>query len=488
MTAREIFTLEKASYFIGSEIFPDQLLDKRLPVNFRADSRLVTPGDGFIAMRGARDDGHSYIKEAVKAGAACIMLEKGYFAKHREELAELGASFIPVEDTLMGVTRLARAWLNEISPKVIGITGSVGKTTTREFLNHALKDNFKAHSAIKSYNTLIGTSITILSMPADTEILILEMGTNHPGEIREMVRNFPISHAIITEVSEAHLDGLGSIDGVLAAKMEIAESEALEYLSYNSDNELLSAAVAKMPEGEKIKRNGIRQMGVGYSNSVIRISDVRQAFSRLFEAGLFVTLSAGERRVLCQAPIFGKQHAKNIGFAYAASLQMGLDDEAFTKAAKTFRVPTGRGVIKKVGNECVLIDETYNASPTSISHAIKNLLEMETPSDFKRIAVLGGMRELGAESDRLHEVILNRAALLDDVYLIGREWNELRRKPDVVRGMWESVEEFASDFEFSKFNKSVILLKGSRSYELERLTTRLKYTESVGTEGSGGKC
>jgi UDP-N-acetylmuramoyl-tripeptide--D-alanyl-D-alanine ligase len=470
----ETFTLERASRILGLEVVPGKSSGERLPANFRVDSRLITPGDGFIAVRGAREDGHCYIKNAVKSGAACVLLETGYFEEHREELTRLGASFIPVENPVMGAARLARAWLDEVSPKAIGITGSVGKTTTRELLRHSLKENFITHSAIKSYNTLIGTSLTILSMPPDTEILILEMGTSHPGEIREMVQNFPISHAIITEVSDAHLEGLGSIEGVLVAKMEIIESDVLKYLSYNSDNDLLSAAVARMPEGEKVKKNGIRQIGVGYSSTGVRISDVRQVVNNLFEPSLFVTLSMGEKKVVCRAPIFGKQHARNIGFAYSVSSQMGLDDEAFVEAAKTFRLPAGRGVIKQGKNECVLIDETYNASPSSISHAIKNLLEMEIPGDFKRVAILGGMRELGAESDRLHEVVLNRAALLDEVYLIGREWDEVRRKPDVVRGLWESVEEFASGFELCEANKSAILLKGSRYYELERLITRLE--------------
>ena len=463
----------------------DLLKSEIMPVNFRIDSRQVTPGDGFIAIRGAREDGHAYIKDAIKAGAACVMLEAEYYEKHREELNKLGASFIPVENTVMGAARLAKAWLDEVSPKVIGITGSVGKTTTREFLNNSLKKNFKTHSAIKSYNTIIGVSLTILSMPRDTDILILELGTNHPGEIREMVGNFPITHGIITEVSDAHLAGLGSIDGVLAAKMEIVESEALEYMSYNSDNDLLSAAIAGMPEGEKLKKNGIRQIGVGYSNSAVRISDVRQIVNSMFEPDLFVTLSIGEKKVVCEAPIFGKQHAKNIGFVYAVSREVGLDDETFAEAAKTFLLPAGRGVIKKCGNDCVLIDETYNASPTSVSHAIKNLLEMEIPRDFKRVAVLGGMKELGAESDRFHEVILNRAALLDEVYLIGGEWSELRRKPDFVRGVWESAEEFAADFELCEFNKSAILFKGSRSYELEHLVTRFLYIKNSKGEGDG---
>jgi UDP-N-acetylmuramoyl-tripeptide--D-alanyl-D-alanine ligase len=152
--------------------------------------------------------------------------------------------------------------------------------------------------------------MTVLAMPGDTEILILELGTNHPGEIRETVDHFPVTDGIITEVSDAHLEGLSNINGVLAAKMELIESRKLEYLSYNSDNDLLSAAVARMPNGEKIKKGGVRQVGVGYSDAGVRISDVRQTVGPDFIPALYVTLSMKERKVSCRSPIFGRQHAK----------------------------------------------------------------------------------------------------------------------------------------------------------------------------------
>jgi UDP-N-acetylmuramoyl-tripeptide--D-alanyl-D-alanine ligase len=474
MTAREYFTIGEAAEILNSSCLPENLRSSRLPSNFRTDSRIVTHGDGFMAIKGAKDDGHDYIVSAINSGASCVLLERGYFGGHTEELSAAGAAFIPVDDTIASAAKLAKAWLREVSPKVIGITGSVGKTTTREFLYDSLMKNFRTHVAIKSYNTLIGASMTILSMPRETDILILELGTNHPGEIRELARHFPVSHGIITEVSDAHLEGLGDIEGVLAAKMEIAESEALEYLSYNSDNELLSAAVAALPKGEKMTKGGIKQIGVGYSNSGVRLSDVRQSVGGDFEPRLFVTLSRGEKKLTCGAPLFGKQHAKNIGFAYAVSVQMGLDDEIFQAAAENFKIPHGRGVIVHGGNGCVLIDETYNANPTSVSFAIKNLLEMEIPEDFKRIAILGGMRELGRESERLHDVVVSRAALFDELYLIGGEWGDARGKYDSIKGIWASTEGFISDFRPDYFKKSVILLKGSRYYGLERLLERLE--------------
>ncbi|MDR3165506.1 MAG: UDP-N-acetylmuramoyl-tripeptide--D-alanyl-D-alanine ligase [Synergistaceae bacterium] len=466
---RKFFTLRETAAVHGFGYYPERMADVPLPQVFRADSRIVERGGGFIAVKGAREDGHDYIPQAVKNGAVCVICEKSFFERHKNELSAQDAAFILVRDVCESVARLAKAWLDMVSPKIVGITGSVGKTTTRDFLYAALRGAFRTHTAVKSYNTLLGVSMTVLAMPSDTEILILELGTNHPGEIREIVENFPVTDGIITEVADAHLEGLGDIEGVLAAKMELTESRKLEYLSYNSDNDLLSSAVARMPFGEKMKKGGVRQVGVGYSGSGVRISDVRQVMRPDFIPSLCVTLSMKERKASCRSPMFGRQHARNIAFAYSAAVQAGLDDSSFGRAAGFFELPPGRGLIFRGKNGCAVIDETYNANPASLSYAVKNLLEMKLPGEFPRIAVLGGMRELGRESPRLHEIVLSRAALLDEVYLIGSEWGDALPRHESVRGVWPDVDRFISEFDFESARNSAFLLKGSRFYGLDRL-------------------
>ncbi|MDR1651448.1 MAG: UDP-N-acetylmuramoyl-tripeptide--D-alanyl-D-alanine ligase [Synergistaceae bacterium] len=465
---RKFFTAGEAADTAGGVLFSPLGPDAPMTQNFSADSRNVKPGDGFIAIRGAREDGHDYIASAADSGASCVILESGYYAAHSERLKGYKTALIAVRDPQDAACAIARAWLCEVSPRVIGITGSVGKTTTRGFIYDALRKKFRAHAAIKSYNTLIGVSMTIMSMPGDTEALVLELGTNHPGEIGSLVRQFPVTYGIITEVADAHLEGLGDINGVLAAKMEIAESPSLEYLSYNSDNDMLSAAVASMPEGEKMKKGGVRQIGVGYSNSRVRISDVRQRLDPSFRPVMSFTLAADGNRLNCEVPIFGRQHAKNIAFAWAASRQMGIGDEDFLDAASRFRLQAGRGVFIRAGGGSLIIDETYNSNPSSVSCAIKNVLEMEIPRNFKKAAILGGMRELGAAGACCHDVVLSRASLLDCVYLVGREWREANLKGDFLKGVWDSTDDLLTDIDASHFSQSVILIKGSRFYGLER--------------------
>jgi UDP-N-acetylmuramoyl-tripeptide--D-alanyl-D-alanine ligase len=475
MTAESgFFTLKQAAEIVGGVFMPEELADARLPQHFKVDSRFADAGCGFMAIVGARDDGHNYIGQAIENGAVCVLLERGFYEKQIEMLSGLNAMFLAVEDVTASAAKLARVWLEEISPRIVGITGSVGKTTTREFLGKALNGHYRTHSAVKSYNTLIGASLTILSMPRDTEILVMELGANHPGEIAALVDRFPVTHGIITEVTDTHLEGFGNIEGVLDAKMEITKSSALEYLSYNSDNDLLSSAVVRMPNGGKLRKNGVKQVGVGYSSSNIRISDVRQNIRDDASAVVSLSISENDRKIFCEAPVFGKQHAKNIAFAYAAATQLGLSSDDFQFAASGFEVPAGRGTIHRNKNECILIDDTYNASPSSVSYAIKNLLEIELKEDFKRIAILGGMRELGTESARLHEVVLGRAAPLDEIYLIGSEWNEIARKNESFKGIWKSADDFIVNFDFVSVKNAVILIKGSRFYGLETILPRFE--------------
>ncbi|MDR1884741.1 MAG: Mur ligase domain-containing protein, partial [Synergistaceae bacterium] len=151
--ARKFFTIGEAAGAMGSVCRPESRGGDPMPQSFRADSREVERGGVFIAMRGERTDGHEYIEDAVRRGASVVILEEGWFGRNAEGLKDLGAAVIPVEDPERSVALLAERWLGMVSPKVVGITGSVGKTTTRELLHGAIKDHMRAHSAVKSYNT-----------------------------------------------------------------------------------------------------------------------------------------------------------------------------------------------------------------------------------------------------------------------------------------------------------------------------------------------
>lgn len=470
MEKRSFFDVRTAGEILDFPFLPDEGKGVLLSQGFKVDSRLVEPGDVFVARRGEKEDGHDYIKDAVASGASAVLLDRSYYEEHEKELRALGVVLMPVQNSEKGLVTLASAWLQEVSPSVVGITGSVGKTTTREFLAFCLRKERRVHAAGKSYNTLVGCSLTVLAMPADTEILVLELGTSHPGEIREMVFYFPVTHGVITEVAPAHLEGLESLEGVLAAKMELTTSRKLSFLSYNNDNKILSDAVASLPER-------IETWGVGMMGSDTGITEVEQ---RLFcggEAELSFTLAHGGEMFPCKSSIFGKQHARNLSYAFVLADALGVDPRSVLESFEDIELLPGRGRILRGECDCIVIDETYNANPASLSFALKNVQEIRLVDEhgpFRKIAVVGGMRELGADSERWHKNVLQMVDDLDELYLIGEEWCGVRHVAgEIVRGWWQDVDDFLKDVPPESFRRSVVMLKGSRYYRLERILPAL---------------
>ncbi len=436
-----------------------------LPQRFRVDSREVRSGDAFVAVRGARTDGHLFIEDAVSRGARAVLLEEEYGRKNADRLRALGVDLFPVADPERSLAALARAWLDETSARVVGITGSVGKTTTREILHAILARHCRTHAAERSHNTRIGCAMTVLSMPPDCETLILELGTNRPGEIRELVTYFPVTHALITEVSPAHLEGLHTLEGVLAAKMEILESEHLQFLSYNFDNDSLRSALKSFSEsGRKTLR--VARVGAGGDLSV---GDAVQTIDAAGIPRLRFLLHWGEETLEAEAPIFGRQHAKNAALACATAHALGLPKAVCAAGIADLRPPSGRGGILRAVDGCIVVDETYNANPASVSQALKNVLELELPDGYERVAILGGMRELGDACDHWHEVVMSRASLFDAVYLVGEEWEGVRTQQGALRGRWGTTADFERDFDRDAHADAVFLLKGSRYYRMESL-------------------
>lgn len=437
---------------------------------WRNDSREVCPGDAFVALKGESSDGHLYVCKAVERGASILLIDE----KHAAEIGVgnslfVGISVLVVHDTMSALAKIAAKYLEVLAPTVIGITGSVGKTTTRELTTSVLKSKYRVHSAIRSFNTVIGCSLTILAMPQDTEIVMLEYGTNHFGEIQEIVSYFPPDFAVITEVAPAHLDGFGDMSGVLRAKMEICSAKKLKYLVYNADNEPLSAAV-------NCACMHIERIGVGFSSPQVKILNVSM---RVEETGAHISAEyelLGER-VEAEAVVFGVQHAYNIGYALTIGRFFGVGREEAVEALCGFRPLSGRGVIKQVNKSAWVVDEAYNASPKSMQAAIANVKNICGANNYKIYAVLGGMREMGESSSQWHNQLAGELGGFEKVLLYGEEWCEagvsLPENAVYCRSMEETVEEALS----LKMENAIVLVKGSNSYGLKKIVALL--TEGV---------
>jgi len=463
----EIRSSEAAGWCGGAHYGPDTYISRP----WKIDSRDVAPGDAFVAVKGAKTDGHLYVHQAIERGAQLLLVDMDQVGNLLLERAEFaGITVIAVPDTASDLAEIARMYLKKLSPAVVGITGSVGKTTTRELMVSVLKRKFAVHSAIRSFNTIIGCSLTILGMPKDTEILVLELGTNHFGEIHQMVSLFPTDYAVITEVAPAHLEGFGNIDGVLRAKLEICAQEKLKMVFYNADNDILKNELSS-------KFSHISKLGVGRSQEAelkITEADIYLAEDGARLRAGYAGLGAG---VLLEAPLFGVQHAYNIGYAYAVARHFGIPDDDICMALSEFNPIAGRGICKKLQNNSWLVDEAYNANPSSMSAAVNNVILLAENQKLKMFAVLGGMRELGADSAVWHKKIIDMTAEFEKVILLGEEWYDPSLVLPENAERYSTFEEITQVFDVTSMSDSVILIKGSNSYGLKRLVAIL-------TEGS----
>lgn len=437
---------------------------------WRNDSREVCPGDAFVALKGESSDGHLYIGKAIERGASLILIDK----KHASELELTQTEFASVSvlvanDTTRALARIASEYLKIISPTVAGITGSVGKTTTRELMTCVLKLKYRVHSAPRSFNTVIGCSLTILAMPLDTEMLVLEFGTNHFGEIKEIVGYFPPDFAVITEVAPAHLEGFGDVTGVLKAKMEICSQDKLKCIAYNADNRALAGAVDS-------ECSCIRRVGIGFSSGEVWIKNVSVSIgddgsSTCAEYELF------GKKVTADVSVFGAQHAYNIGYAMAAAEYFGVGAESAAQALSSFSPLSGRGVVKKVGATSWVVDEAYNASPNSMLMAIENVKKTAETQDRDIYAVLGGMREMGDSSAEWHQRVISRLDGFSRVFLYGVEW---KAKGVLLPGnavYCDNMEAVIENALSIRMENTIVLIKGSNSYGLKKIVALL-------TEGS----
>lgn len=432
------------------------------------DSREVCAEGGFAAVRGANTDGHLYIKQAAERGARVVLAEREGLEKagiRPEDFS--GVSFIITERrTEEALALIASEYLRRVAPKTTAITGSVGKTTTRELTAAALARRLKVHSAVRSFNTFIGCALTILGMDDATEALVLELGTNHFGEISEMVKYFPPEIAIITEVAPAHLEGFGSVEGVLRAKLEICASAKLRKVIYNCDNSLLREAMSH-------NYNNVIKVGVGRSAGA-EIS-IEECHVTLNDDGpsTCVRCRDGENEFSFSSPLFGEQHAYNMCFAFAAAKSCGVSAEDTAQGFASMPQLGGRGLCKRTARGGWVIDEAYNANPASMSAAIRSARAAAESLGLRKCAALGGMRELGVSAPKWHREILEAAADLDSVLLLGDEWKECGATFSSNVRLCETLEEMAVLASEEAERKGLILVKGSNSYGLKKIVESL---------------
>ncbi len=446
-------TLEKLFALINVNV-PEKFKDFVFPSHLATDSRNVIKNGAFVALEGAKTDGHNFIKQALENGASLLIIKEG---KNIIDVPE-HIPVIKLKDPEKDLARLASLRLKNYCPEnVIAITGSVGKTSTRAALEKVLSTELKTHSPEKSFNTLIGCTATILAMDLDTQALILEFGANKPGEIEELTNYFAPSTVILTSVNPVHLEGFKSVEGVLNEKLKITASKNLQRIIFNNDNELLHNALIKNSHAKSVGQNS-------NSDYVINFDEAK------FELpALKFNITHANKTLSLKANVWGEHMSYPLSLAVATGVELGLRFEKCVSALNNFEALGGRGrIIFYDDNQKFLIDDAYNANPASMSASLKtfNVIDCEN-----KVAVLGEMRELGNDEIKFHAELFPLLKNIEHVILTGKLWREAFAN---LENHFEFVDTWPEALELVKrISWRGLLVKGSNSIGLSNIVKAL---------------
>lgn len=439
------------------------------------DTRTLEPGDLFVALTDIRD-GHDFVAQAFEKGAAAALV------RHIPDGVADDAPLLIVSDVLEALEDLGRAARARTGARVIAVTGSVGKTSTKEMLRSALEGQGRVHAAEKSYNNHWGVPLTLARMPADTNYAVFEIGMNHPGEIAPLARMVRPHVAIITTVAEVHMEAFRSVKGIAREKAAILEG--LE----PGGTAILNRDIPTYPIlARAAKKAGAVQVRFGYAGRP--------------EYALKLTRSKGDATVVTYRCDGEKRHFKlgapgdhlvmNALTVIAACDAVGADLAQSSINLAAWRPPAGRGSrflveLDQAGaeNTILLIDESYNANPTSMAAALNALAQTTPLHDIgriargRRIAIIGDMLELGPKSPEMHQDLSRLAAMaeIDIVHTVGPEMAHLARAlPETRRGLHvTNADEIVPQIKRHLDAGDVVMVKASLGTGLGKLVDAIK--------------
>ena len=404
------------------------------------DTRKIELNSIFIALKGERFDANTFAQEALDKGASHVIIDNSsYYVDNRTIL---------VEDSLVALQQLAKFHRQYLKLPIIALTGSNGKTTTKELIQIVLSKKYNTKATIGNLNNHIGVPLTLLSFDTETEIGIVEMGANHQKEIEFLCELTKPDFGYITNFGKAHLQGFGGVDGVIAGKSEM-------YQHLFSNGKVTFINLEDAIQIEKAALLNVYTFGVNKIHADVNIEAI--------EAKPFVAVTyAG---ITIQSHLIGMYNANNINAAITIGKYFEIDDAIIKAALESFIPENNRSQLLSKGTNQIILD-AYNANPSSMSVAISNFLQLET-SD--KTLILGDMFELGAESKAEHKEIINSLLNSDQVrcFFIGQEFyaNKIEKQNF---NFYKSFEDFSKDLRTTKFDRNTILIKGSRGMALER--------------------
>ncbi|HET8712240.1 MAG TPA: UDP-N-acetylmuramoyl-tripeptide--D-alanyl-D-alanine ligase [Gemmatimonadales bacterium] len=419
------------------------------------DSRYPIPDSLFVALKGENFDAHDFLEKAKEQGATAAVVRRG-------TPAIAGLPFFEVDDTLVALGLLGRArrrMLPEGTP-VVAITGSSGKTSTKEMIRAALSARYRVHATSRNLNNRVGVPLTILSAPEDTEALVVEAGASVPGEVAKLRDIIEPTIAVITNIGYAHVEGFGSLEGVMAEKLSLLDGAPVAIIGTGPD--------AMWPEARR--RTQVIPAALtakGNDDALLDRYLDRNGHPQ-------IALDSGEKVTL---PALGIHQLDNAQIALAVAQRAGVEHDAAVRALANMQLPEGRGDLREVGN-MVVIDDTYNANPASLRRAVQTADWLGRRQRRPLVVVVGTMLELGPESARLHaeaarQIAQRKPALVAAVGMFARAFEPLR---DALGGRLitaADAESLGPKLKSALRGNELILLKASRGVALERVLNHL---------------
>ena len=420
------------------------------------DSRAISGGELFFALKGENFDGNEYALKALEAGARyAVVDEKAAVA------ASVDPQLIAVPDTLAALQALARHH-RERRLTVIGLTGTNGKTTTKELITKVLSVKYNVTSTQGNLNNDIGVPLSVLGINSGTQLAVIEMGANHPDDIERLVKVCEPDYGLITNVGKAHLLGFGSFEGVKKAKGKLYDylAEHGGSIFLNADDRDLVAMAAER------KGLNVIDYGIEYWGAMVLPSDATHPFVRM------AVPESAENLLCLETHLAGAYNATNIAAAIAVGLHFGVSLEDAIQAVSEYIPKNNRSQLEKTARN-ILIEDAYNANPTSMAAALDNLASVQAPL---KAAMLGDMRELGEDSVAEHVAILKKLVSmdLDLVCLVGEEFRKALSQVDPAAAHWFGTsDDLAVWLKANPVSGHTVLVKGSRGIRMERILSEL---------------
>jgi UDP-N-acetylmuramoyl-tripeptide--D-alanyl-D-alanine ligase len=424
------------------------------------DTRTISPGCIFFALRGDNFDGNAYAAKALASGASYAVIDNASF--------RLTEKYILVPDVLEYLQKLARYHRQQLNIPVIGITGSNGKTTSKELINSVLSQKFNTYATRGNLNNHIGVPLTLLSIGLEVELAIIEMGANHQKEIELLCNIARPTHGLITNIGKAHLEGFGGIDGVKKGKGELYDwlSKYEGHAFVNKDNPILMGMVSEKVLKNIIYYNRIAQ-GSGSSSLVSGELTANDPF-------LKIKWQPNEDQSALhtvQTQLTGNYNLENILAAACIGTYFELSPSEINKGLVDYAPANNRSQVTVTANNTLICDY-YNANPSSMFVALDNFASLKNE---KKVLILGDMFELGDEAASEHQLVLNKAQsiLAEKRIFIGQHFFSVAKVGGSANYAFQSTDEAVEFLKLEPIKGFAVLIKGSRSMRLEKLVELL---------------